>query len=185
MLVWILLIFLFLLVLKYIGLILGRVFFLQKLKKKVKAHKGSIRYSRNILASAFVPDGKTDFLLSYQDKQYTISLLSTPFRRTRYHFNNNKLLELIVEGRGTFVVNKKAIYNPAALVDIRFCLLKYKINFDNSEPENEVEKYVILKPSPLAISKADNTGFTYLYNNDVLFDKTRICTSKYFLNNLI
>ena len=91
---WILLIVATIVVLRYVYLMIKRWTLIQKINKIVKKNNGSVQYRRNPFVSVFKHDGKTDFTISLPEKTVDISVVTTPLRRVRYHFDmNSKLLE--------------------------------------------------------------------------------------------
>lgn len=142
-----------------------------------------MQFCRNPMTSIFKHDAKTDISLQIQNKTIEISVITTPLRRVRYHFNiDNKLLELIVERKAVYVGGAKAprpTYISAQ--DRVYTIRKYKIEFETSNNENQ--KYVILHPAPISISKAAGATLTVLYNNDELINGAKVCGLQWFLQN--
>ena len=170
-----------LVLLKYFYLVSKRLLLLWKINSRIKKQNGDIRYSRNPFVSVFKQDFGTDFTLVFQEKSLDVSVLTTPFRRVRYHFDlNNRLLELIVERRGVFLVNPR-VPRPSGVMDNVFTIWKYSGAFE----AHEVPKYIILNPAPIAISKADGAALTALYNNDTLTADVHVCGLKWFIENIL
>ena len=184
MFLWILLLLGIIVVLKYIYLIIKRLLLVKKINNRIKKQSGVLKYFRHPLTSIFKHDGKADFSISYQERTIDIFVITTPLRRVRYHFDNNKSLELIIERRAVYIVNSR-VPRPSAVMDRVYTIRKYKIEFDDWGIDNSTQRYVILNPAPISVSKSDGATFTALYNNDVLFNKIRICGLKYFLDNVI
>ena len=135
------------------------------------------------MISIFKHDGKTDFSLCLQEKTVDVSVITTPFRRVRYHFDvTNKLLELIVEKRAMHAVNRSSPGAFVASADRVYTLRKYKIELGGQKDENP--KYIILHPAPISISKAERTTLTGLYNNDTLLPGIKVCGLKWFVENV-
>ena len=144
-----------------------------------------MQYCRNPMISIFKHDGEADISLQLGKKTIDISVITTPLRRVRYHFDiNNKLLDLIIERRAVYVQGTKAP-RPTSIsaIDRVYTIRKYKIGFEASN--NDHQKYVILNPAPISISKADGATFTALYNNDDLIPGVKVCGLKWFLENII
>lgn len=181
---WILFVFVIIVFLKYLCLIIKRFHHLKKLGKQIKKHNGNMQYCRNPMISIFKHDGKSDISIQLQEKNIDISIITTPLRRVRYHFDiNNELLELIVERRAVHVGNPKAprpTYISA--IDSIFTIRKYRIGFDVSNKDNQ--KYVILNPAPKSVSKADGATLMALYNNDDLIPSVKVCGLKWFVENI-
>ncbi len=140
-----------------------------------------MQYCRNSMISIFKHDGKTDISIQLQEKIVDISIITTPLRRVRYHFDtNNKLLELIVERRAVYVGGSRAP-RPTYInaIDSVYTIRKYRIGFEVSN--NDHQKYVILNPFPKSVSKADGATLTALYNNDDLIPGIKVCGSKWFV----
>ena len=179
---WILLIFAVIVVLKFVYLIIKRLILIRKISKNIKKHNGEILYSRNPLVSIFKHDGKTDFTISLPEKTVDVSVVTTPLRRVRYHFDmNSKLLELIVERRAVYVINHK-VANGFSSMDRVYTIWKYKMDFQTDGEQNQ--KYVILNPAPRSISRAEGSKLEAIGNNDTLIDGIRICGLKWFVENI-
>ena len=179
---WILLFIAIIAFLKYACLIIKRFILIRKISKRIKNSHGNIKYCRHPLTSVFKCDGKTDLSISSQEKTIDISIITTPLRRVRYHFDiNNKLLELIIERKSVYMLNPR-VPNPSGVMDRVYTIRKYEIDFDALNNENQ--KYVILHPSPKSISKADGAICVALYNNDELISGIKVCGLKWFLENV-
>ena len=101
----------------------------------------------------------------------------------RYHFNlNHKLLELIVERRAVVVSAPRSPRPGASAYDRVFTLRKYKFDLTASVDENQ--KYVILNPAPISVSKVDGAALTVLYDNDALIPGVKVCGLKWFIENV-
>ena len=178
---WILLLTAIVIFFQYLHLILKRFYLLRKIRKQIKKHNGSMQYCRNPMTSIFKHDGKSDISLQVSNKTIDISVITTPFRRVRYHFNiDNKSLELIIERRAVYVGSPKAprpTYISAT--DSVYTVRKYKIEFEASN--NNHQKYIILNPAPKSVSKADGATLTALYNNDDLIPGIKVCGLKWFV----
>lgn len=170
-----------LIILKYFHLLWKRALLLWKISRRIRKQGGGIRYSRNPFVSVFRQDFQTDFTLFCQEESISVSILTTPFRRVRYHFNLNQgLLELIVERRGVFLVNPR-VPRPSGMMDSVFTVWRYNAAFD----AQEMSQYIILNPAPISISKADGAALTALYNNDTLTPDIRVCGLKWFVENVL
>ena len=169
--------------LKYIYLIVKRFQLIRKISKQIKKHNGIMKYCRNPLASIFKRDGKADISLILCEKTIDVTIITTPFRRVRYHFDiNNKLLELIIERKSVYMTNIR-VANPSAAMDRVYTVRKYEIDFDVLKNENP--KYIILHPSPKSISKAEGATLKALYNNDELISGVKVCGLKWFVENVL
>lgn len=183
MFLWILLAIVIIVFLKYVYLFIKRFHLLRRIAKQLKKHNGSMEYRRNPMTSIFKHDGKTDISLQVPNKTIDISVITTPRRRVRYHFDiNNKLLELTVERRAVYILNPR-VPKPSAVMDRAYTIRKYKIELEDTYNENQ--KYIILNPAPLSISKADGTSLTTLYNNDDLTPGVKVCGLKWFVENVL
>lgn len=181
---WILFVIIVIVFFKYLYLMIKRFQLLKKIDKQSKKHNGSMQYCRNPLISVFKHDGKPDISLQLQGKTIDISVVTTPLRRVRYHFDiDNKLLNLIVERRAVYVGGSRApkpTYISA--IDRVYTIRKYKIGFEESN--NDHQKYVILNPAPKSVSKANGATLTVLYDNDDLIPGIKVCGLKWFVQNL-
>lgn len=181
--IWVLLLIAAIIVFKYLYLLIKRSHLLRKIGKLAKKHSGSIRYCRNPLVSVFRHDGKTDISLCARGKTVDISVITTPFRRVRYHFNmNEKLLELIIERRSVYMGNPR-VQRPANALDHVITIRKYKVDLAASVSENQ--KYVILHPAPISASKADGATFSAICDNDELHSGVKVCGLKWFVENIL
>ena len=165
-------------------LIIKRFHLLRKIRKQIKKHNGSMQYCRNPMISIFKHDGRADFSLQLRKKTIDVSVITTPFRRVRYHFDiNNKLLEIIIERKSVYVGGPNAP-RPTYIcaIDRVYTIRKYKIGFE--VPNNENQKYVILNPAPRSVSKTDGATLMVLYDNDVLIPGVNVCGLKWFVENV-
>ena len=182
MLPWILGIIVGIVVLRYAYLLIKRGILIRKINQKIKKNSGSIQYCRNPFVSVFKHDGKTDFTISLPEKAVDISVVTTPLRRVRYHFDmNSKLLELIVERRAMYVVNHK-VPSGFSSMDRVYTIWKYKMDFQTEDSENQ--KYVILNPVPRSSSRAEGSKLEAIGNNDTLIGRIKICGLKWFVENI-
>ena len=182
MLPWIFGIIVGIVVLRYAYLLIKRGILIRKINQKIKKNSGSIQYCRNPFASVFKHDGKTDFTIFLPQKTVDVSIITTPLRRVRYHFDmNSKLLELIVERRAMYVVNHK-VPSGFSSMDRVYTIWKCKMDFQAKGGENQ--KYVILNPAPRSISRAEGAKLEAVGNNDTLVDGIKICGLKWFVENI-
>ena len=171
-------------VLKCLFLILKRLVLLFKTNKIVKANYGSLEYLKHPLYSVFSHNSKPDFYIRLKNKKVLVTIITTPFRRIRYHFNQNEALELVHERRGTFVTNARCA-NPTVKIDRSRIIRKYPIVFSAEQEIKDEERYVVLHPAPRSVTKADGSNLVSLHDNDILFENTRICGLQYFLSDII
>lgn len=184
LLLWIFLIIVIIIVVKYIYLIVKRCHLIRKIRKQVKKQNGSLRYYRNPFVSLFKHDCKADISLQLENRIIDVSVVTTPLRRVRYHFDvNNYLLELIIERRAIYVQSPShARPSPAASMDRVYTIRKYKIGFEALN--DDLQKYMILNPAPKSVTKADGATLTALYNNDDLIPGVKVCGLKWFVENV-
>ena len=184
MLLWLLILIAVIVALKYLYLLLKRFQLLGKIGRQIKTHNGTMQYCRNPLTSIFRHDGKTDISLCVGDKKIDVSVMTTPFHRTRYHFDmNDKRLDLFLERRAVVVLRPMQRSPQPASYDHIFTIRKYKIDIESSIGDNQ--KYVILHPAPISITKADGPKFTEMYNNDDLVPGVKVCGLKWFVENIL
>ena len=174
---WILGIVSCLIAIKYAFLLAKRI----QLISKIKKHVDEIIFHRNRFRSVFFPDGKIDLTVKKEGKTYSIFILTTPFRRVRYHFINNEKLEIFMERRAVFVLNHRAPGNNASM-DRVSRIKTYRISF--SENTNE-DQYVIPHPAPRSLSRVDGAHLNTLGNGDVFYGKIRICGLRFFLDQVL
>lgn len=181
LLVWILLIILSLIVIKFITLLFKRIVLLHKLKRM---HSEALICKRNRFYSVFIPDGKVDFVIKSGENEYAVSVITTPFRRVRYHFDGASL-QIVFEKRAVNLTNFSSPRPQAATtIDDVFVLKKYKMKADSDLPPAS-NRYVILHPAPRSVSAVLSTQVVTLSNNDPLCDDVRVCGLKYFVNNVL
>ena len=182
---WLLFVIVIIVFLKYLYLIIKRFHLLRKIHKQIKKHNGSLRYYRNPFVSLFKHDCKADISLQLENRIIDVSVITTPLRRVRYHFDvNNYLLELIIERRAIYI-HSPSHPRPTATsssMDRVYTIRKYKIGFEASN--NNHQKYVILNPAPKSVSKSDGATLTALYNNDDLIPGVKVCGLKWFVENV-
>ena len=169
--------------LKYIFLISKRLILLSKIKKHAKENYCKLQYMRHPLYSVFRHDAQPDLCIHLKDKTVFVTVITTPFRRIRYHFIQNETLELVHERRGTFMTNPRRP-NPTATVDRRYVIRRYPMVFSNEASDPHALHYVILHPAPYSATKAEGSQIQLLHDNDVLFGNVRVCGLRYFLKNL-
>ena len=176
---WLLLLIVTVIFLRYLYLIAQRCRLLIKTKKEIRKHNGNIQYYRFPLISVFRHDGKADISLNVQGKTIDVSIITTPLRRVRYHFDvNNQLLELIIERRFVYIVNPR-VSRPACEMDRIDTIRKYKMKMES--PDSKTQKYFILNPAPISVSKADKGTITTLTDNDNLISGIKVCGLNWFL----
>lgn len=180
MLKWILILILAIIVFQTISLLLKRTICLFKIKKK---WKGSITSLRNPFVSVLLHDGKMDLLLEDQEKKYFVSILTTPFRKFRYHFVSNKLLEIILERTATHAVGK-APHNFSAIRNC-YTVRKYHLRNNDTNFPSASNKYLILHPAPITVTKVSGNTVAFLIDNDELFDGFHVVGLKYFLKKIL
>lgn len=179
--VWILAILLALIVIKFITLLFKRTVLLHKLKR---THPEALILRRNRFRSVFFPDGKVDFVIKFRENEYAISVITTPFRRVRYHFDGDTL-QIVYAKRAVNLTNFSSPRPQAATtVDDVFVLKKYKMKGDSELPPAS-HRYVILHPAPRTVSAVSGTQVVALNNNDPLCEDVKVCGLKYFVDNVL
>ena len=148
------------LLLRYVWLLIRRFAFIRKLRA---AGADDVKLKRPTLVSVLFPNGKEDIKLSKGGRTYSLTVITTPFRRVRYHFSDSerdgKKLEVIAERKAMYIVNKK-VPRGFASFDRAATIAKYSLNFDIKPNQNSdsgtgtAERYVILYPAPRAASLA-------------------------------
>lgn len=191
--VWILIaivgLFLLFVLLRYPYLILKR----QSLVRKMKKNADQVFLCRNRFRSIFKKDGKPDLIVKKGGKRFSVFILSTPFRKIRYHFENNERFDLLWDRRGTRVSQPVRLYrssvyqypitsSAAVSFDHSHRIRKYVFSFC---PEPGTIPFVIPHPAPKLMTRTSGPKFDELFNNDELFDGIRICGLKYFLSNVL
>lgn len=181
LLLWIIAILLALILFKYVTLVFKRILLLHKLKR---THPEAMMVKRNRFRSVFFPDGKVDLVIKKSGREYHVSVMTTPFRRVRYHFDHRSL-QIIRERRAVNLTNLNTPRPRAATtVDSVFVLKKYKLKEEADIP-TEARRYVILHPAPKAVSAVRGTQVESLGNNDRLFDDVSVSGLSYFINDVL
>ena len=191
--VWILiaivgLFFLFIL-LRYPYLILKR----QSLVRKMKKNADEMILCRNRFRSIFKKDGNPDLIVQKGKQRFSVFILSTPFRKLRYHFENNERLVLFWDRRGIRVSQPVRLYrvsvyqypitsSDAFSLDHSFKIKQYVFSFC---PEPGTIPFVIPHPAPKLMTRTSGPKSEVLLNNDELFDGIRISGLRYFLSNVL
>ena len=181
--VWILIaiigLFLLFVLLHYPYLILKR----QSLVRQMKKNADEVTLCRNRFRSIFKKDGKPDLIVQKGGKRFSVFILSTPFRKIRYHFDNNERLDLFWERKGTMYL-KPAHPRPSSAVSFNhsYRIRKYAFSF---RPEPGTIPFVIPHPAPMLLTRVSGPNYDVLFNGDELFDGIRICGLQYFLSNVL
>lgn len=171
---WILLILAAVICLVYLRLIAKRLILIMKIKA---THPDSVEYVRSPFYSVFVPDGRTDIRLGYNGVRYDVSVLTTPFRKCRYHFVDNGIMEVIKGRKGMYIVNRQAPTAPTAQLDRVRIVKRCKLHLDD---ESGVNKIMLLHPAPMEISKVSGNGTESLGNNDSIYNGYKVCGLSFF-----
>ena len=171
---WILLIAVAVICLVYLRLIAKRLILIMKIKA---THPDSMEYARSPFYSVFVPDGKTDIMLDYGGVRYDVSVLTTPFRKCRYHFADNGIMQIIKGRKGMYIVNRQAPTAPTAQLDRVRVVRNCKLHLDG---ENSARKIMLLHPAPMEISQVSGNGVESLGNNDSIYNGYKVCGLSFF-----
>lgn len=162
-------------------LIIKRVLCLNKIKR---AWNGEVIYCRSRLSSIFVHDCKPDLILKNQEREITVSILTTSFRKSRYHFASGKQLEIIVERTAAYITNPKNSRVGLATMDHVYTIKKYRINLDELSTHSAENKYLIMHPAPRVVSKVSGSTVEQLYDGDELVNGIRVVGLKGFLEKI-
>ena len=87
----------------------------QSLVRKMKKNADEVIVCRNRFRSIFKKDGNPDLIVRKGEKRNSVFILSTPFRKIRYHFDNNERLDLFWERKGVMFL-KPAHPRPSSAV---------------------------------------------------------------------
>lgn len=155
----------------------------QSLVRKMKKNADEVTVCRNRFRSIFKKDGNPDFIVRKGEKRYSVFIVSTPFRKIRYHFVNNERLDLFWERKGVMFL-KPAHPRPSSAVsfDHSYRIKKYVFSF-RFEPGTI--PFVIPHPAPMILTRVSGSKYDVLYNGDELFDGIRISGLHYFLSNVL
>ena len=174
---WIFAILLALVFLKIAFLFFKRIRLIHKLKKQ----SDEIQFLRNRFRSVFIFDGKPDLIVKKGDRSYSLSIITTPFQRVRYHFYNPERMDIYLVNKGYFLIHFN-IRGQMATLERVFKIKKYKIKFDF---QSDLPHFMIPNPAPPLLTKVEGTKISVLGNGDQLFGNTKICGLKFFLENVI
>lgn len=182
LLVYILLILLALIVLKYVHLIFKRMSLVRKIRK---ISPYPIEFKRNRFASVFSKKGSTDLVVRVDGRDHCISIITTPFRRVRYHFTSTHL-ELIYERQATVLSS----YKPGGNRNTRaynyhntFVLKRYKMTPICETVDNKFCFYII-HPAPRVLSMLYEGQLRPLDNGDLLNGHIIACGLKWYLEHI-
>lgn len=163
--------------LKTLYLLIKREALIVRLKKR----SDGIRLMRGRFISVFLHDGKDDLIVFKDNKEYRVSILTTPFKRVRYHFDNNQAVFVYCERKAMFVQNYR-VPNKWVGFDRVVKIRKYKISYNTDDDKT---RFVIPHPAPRTISRVDKAKMESLVNNDVLFGSIKVCGAKYFIDEVL
>jgi len=162
-------------------LIIKRVLCLNKIKR---AWNGEVIYCRSPLSSVFSHDGKVDLLLKDQEKEYAVSIFTTSFRKSRYHFASDKQLEIIIEKTAAYLTNPKNSHANLTTTDRVYTIKKHRIDLDELSTHSAENRYIIVNPAPRAVSKVSGSTVEQLYDGDELVNGIRVVGLKGFLEKI-
>ncbi len=162
-------------------LIIKRVSCLNKIKR---AWNGEVAYCRSPLSSIFLHDCKPDLILKNQEKEITVSILTTPFRKSRYHFASGKQLEIIIERTAAYITNPKNTRVGLATMDHVYTIKKYRVDLDKLATSATSDKYIIVHPASKVVSKVSGSQIEIVYNDEVLLSDIRVVGLKHFLEKI-
>ena len=134
--IWISAILLALVLLTTAFLIFKRIRLIHKLKKQ----SDKVQFLRNRFRSIFIFDGKPDLIVKKGDRSYSVSIITTPFQRVRYHFYNPERMDIYLVNKGYFLSHFKL--GRMASMERTFKIKKYKIKFDF---QSDLPHYIIWK----------------------------------------
>ena len=152
-------------VLIFLNLLLKRLLLIGKIKAVCK--KSAIKVDViHPLRSIFLRDDQPDLLVTTGDAIYRVFILTTMFRRARYHFEDSDEL----------TVYRKHLLNMKAGSKIHYTVSfkiyetkgrKYK-NFRPVKSEVNYRDILLIHPVPLEISALKNNGIVRILDGDIM-----------------
>ena len=119
-----------------------------------------------------------------KEKEITVSILTTPFRKSRYHFASDKQLEIVIERTAAYITNPKNSRVGLAAMDHVYTIRKYRIDLDELTTSATSDKYIIVHPAAKVVSKVSGSQIEIVYNDDVLLGDIRVVGLKGFLEKI-
>ena len=164
-----------------IKLLFKRSVLLKKIKKNAARNGYTVQSLRNCFLSVFIHDCNPDFTITRDDgESLEVSVLTTPFRKVRYHFESAHSLEIVLARKGVLLGNPRA-YGNHAMIDHVHIIRKYKINLlDQAPPLPNTKRLLIVHPVPRELSAVQGTQLAVLGNGDLLWNGFTICSLSYF-----
>ncbi len=171
-------------VIVYIRLIIKRLFLLRKIIKNVNATGMQCEKLKPFCYSVFLPGKSADiFIMDGGEKRLLVQILTTPFCKVRYHFDNDCTLEIIKSIKQMFVVNPRRP-RPGAQIDSSRTIKRYKINTAVPEEYSEAEKTLLVHPAPRELSKVEGNQIVAVGNGDTVYGY-KISSASHFIENYI
>ena len=164
-------------------MILKRAVLLAKIKKAAKKSGSKVILQRNRFKSVFFHDLRTDFLLEKNGESFEVSILTTPFKRFRYHFTSPERLKIVMLKKGVFLTNPRTL-NSAVAIEGAFNFWRYKIAISPSETPPE-RRILLIHPSPRDLLVTTGTKIETPSNGEILYGAFMICFGKYFRENIL
>ncbi len=142
-----------------------------------------ITWKRNRFASIFCPNGRVDCVVETEERAIAVSILTTPFRRCRYHFISESCMQIIFGRRRMYLFNAQSRGAGVTTIDNVIEFVKYRLDFFGA-PEG-MAHYVLVHPAPLELSRVDGTCLQAVSNNDELYRGIKICGGSYFVEHVL
>ncbi len=173
-----------LILLRYLIVIVKRAVLLAKIGKAAKKSGGRLIFARCRFSSVFVHDLRTDFILEKNGERFEVAILTTPFKRFRYHFTSKERLKIVMLRRGVMMINPRTPRSPSATVDRAFTVWRYKISLPESDvpPERAI---LLIHPAPREFLVTNKTAIDAPSNGEVIFGRFTVCFGKYFREHYI
>ncbi len=118
-----------LILLRYLIVIVKRAVLLAKIGKAAKRSGGRLIFARCRFSSVFVHDLCTDLILEKNGERYEVAILTTPFRRFRYHFTSKECLKIVMLRRGVMMTNPRTSRSPSATIDRVFTVFEWNNSY--------------------------------------------------------
>lgn len=164
-------------ILKYSILLIKRAILISNVKKECQNKNLQFKKCKNLFKSVFVCDGSADFEVG----NAAIHIFSPFFRRVRYSFTDDRLLEVIVARMQAHMRNVEV--GIGGYVSNVFTLRNNKLKKLGNT--NDGRKHIILVyPIPFEITRVEENRVTAVYNSDEIWEGCIFSNKSYFIENI-
>ncbi len=159
-------------------LIVKRLRLLRGIRQRIKG-KATLVLRRGRLASLFSRRGSIDFYILSKERKLAVSILSTPYRKSRYHFLSDTSLEIIYARRRVIVTSRFG----ATMLDNVYTKKTYRLYFEKGE--EGFERYLLIHPAAYELSAVTASGTLPLYDGTPLFRGFRVVSGACFREEIL